>query len=186
MAISRDDRSVTDAQGRALAGAAVYYCTQPASTSSIPPSPLATVYSDLQGDTGTNPVYTNGIGHSVAYLDDSQLYTVVVSHPLFGTNPEVLPDQTIPGTGGGGALTPFAGVPSGTIDGTNRAFTLTNAGTSLTTNPVPGTVVAWLNFPLVNGRGFTISGTTITYDTAPQPASGSVPADIIYAQGFIV
>lgn len=186
MGIGRDDRYVTDAQGRALAGAVVYYCTQPASAGSIPPSPLATVYSDIGGDAGDNPVYTDGFGHSFAYLDDSQLYTVVVDHPLFGDNPVILEDQAIPATGGGGAQTPFAGIPSGTIDGTNRVFTLTNGGVALTTDPTAGTVIAWLNFPLVNGLGYTISGHTITYAVAPQPASGSFPADTIYAQGFIV
>ena len=185
MAISRDDRWLTDAQGRALAGAAVYYCTQPANTSVVPPSPLATVYSDITGDAGTNPIFTDGFGHSVAYLDDSQLYTLVFVHPLFGPNPVVLTDQTIPGTGGGGSLTPFAGIPQGTIDGTNRAFTLTNGGTPLTVNPVAGTVIGWLNVPLINGLGFTISGVTITYAIAPQPAAGGAPADSIFAQGYI-
>lgn len=179
MAISRDDRWLADAQGRALAGAMVYYCTQPANTSSIPPSPLATVYTDTAGDVGANPVYTDGFGHSVAYLNDAQLYTVVFVHPLFGPNPVILTDQTIPGAGGGGALTPFSGIPAGTIDGTNRAFTLTNNGTALSAAPVAGTTIAWLNFPLVEGLGFSISGTTVTYANAPQ--SG----DTLYAQGFL-
>lgn len=187
MGIGRDDRYVTDAQGRALAGAVVYYCTQPASTGSIPPSPLATVYSDIGGDAGDNPVYTDGFGHSFAYLDDSQLYTVVVDHPLFGDNPVVLEDQAIPATGGGGAQAPFAGIPSGTIDGTNRVFILTNGGTPLVSNPIAKTLIVLLNgINQLIGLGYSIAGTTITYAVAPQPASGSFPADSIYAQGFIV
>ena len=97
MTIVRDDRWLTDAQGRALSGAQVYWCTQPASTAAKPPSPLATVYSDLAGDALTQPVVTDGFGHAWAYLDNAVLYTVVMWHPLFGPNPVVLPDQALPG-----------------------------------------------------------------------------------------
>lgn len=171
MAIARDDRFVTDAQGRALSGALVYYCTQPASTSTLPPSPLATVFSSTSGTAGTNPVVTDGFGHSVAYLGNTILYTVVISHPLFGANPVVLPDQAIGGLGGGGGsgLTPFSVTPTGTIDGSNRVFTLP---------VVPVEVTVWLNFPLIPGLGYALSGATITYATAPQTG------DSIYAQGF--
>jgi hypothetical protein len=185
MALGRDDRYLTDAQGRALAGAQVYYCLQPANTSSLPPSPLASVYTDTGGDAGTNPVITDGFGHSVAYLDNSQLYTVVLVHPLFGPNPIILPDQAIGLGGGSASLLPFAGIPAGTINGTNTVFTLTNGGVPLTVAPTPSTVIAWLNFPLINGLGYSISGVTITYATAPQPASGGSPADSIFAQGYM-
>jgi hypothetical protein len=89
------------------------------------------------------------------------------------------------GGGGGSNLVPFAGVPIGTIDGTNRTFTLSNEGVALTSLPIVGTVVAWLNTPVIFGSGFTISGITITYGIAPQPSSGSIPADQIYVQGFV-
>ena len=113
MAIVRDDRWCADAQGRALAGAQVYWCTQPASTATNPPSPLATAYIDLAEDPLTQPALTDGFGHAFAYLDDSVLYTVVIWHPLFGENPVVLPDQSLAGGGGGGSsLIPFAGTPS--------------------------------------------------------------------------
>ena len=79
MALARDDRFVTDAQGRALAGAQVYWCTQPASTTANPPSPLANVYATIAGGTPeTQPVLTDGFGHAYAYMDNSVLYTVVV------------------------------------------------------------------------------------------------------------
>lgn len=162
MALGRDDRYVTDAQGRALAGAQVYYCTQPASTSSIPPSPLATVYSDSAGDPGTNPVITDGFGHSVAYLEDAVLYTVVLVHPLFGPNPVVLPDQTIPSVGtGGGSYQPFNQTPSPATDGTTTVFTLTYT-------PVAGSLLLTLNgLPQTPGLNYTISGNTITMASAP-------------------
>jgi hypothetical protein len=179
MAIERRDDWLTDAQGRALAGAQVYFCTQPATTSSIPPSPLATVHSDTSGDAATNPQITDGFGHTVAYLDDAQLYTVVFVHPLFGPYPVVLTDQVVPGPGAGGAsFTPFAGVPSGTVNGTNRVFTLTNGGTPIA-NVTPAQVTAWVNFPLINGLGFSVAGNQITYAVAP------ASTDSIFAQGLL-
>lgn len=184
MSLARDDRYVTDAQGRALAGAEVYWCTQPASTANNPPSPLATVYADAAGSIPlTQPVLTDGFGHAYAYMNEAVLHTVVIWHPLFGYNPVVLPDQSIGGGTGGAGLTPFSGTPSGTINGTNRVFTLTNGGTPIP-NATPAQVTAWLNFPLALGIGFTVSGNVITYASAPQTASGSGAADIVYAQGF--
>jgi len=187
MSLSRDDRWVADAQGNALAGAEVYWCLQPASTSVNPPSPLATVYTDSTGDTPiVQPVLTDGFGHAFAYMNPDVLYTVVIWHPLFGYNPIVLPDQSIGGGGGGGAgLTPFAGVPQGAINGTNQTFILTNGGTPIA-DATPSQVTAWLNIPLIQGIGFSVTGNVLTYASPPQPASGSGPADEIYAQGFFV
>lgn len=179
MAIERRDDWLTDAQGRALAGALVYYCTQPATTTTVPPTPLATVYSDTEGDAATNPQVTDGFGHAVAYLDDSVLYTIVFVHPLFGPNPVVLTDQAVPGAGGSGSsYTPFAGVPSGTINGANTIFTLTNGGTPIA-NVTPAQVIVWCNFPLINGLGVAVSGNQITYASAPQVG------DNIFAQGWL-
>ena len=175
MAIERRDDFITDAQGRALAGALVYYCTQPANTSSLPPSPLATVYSDVAGTATTNPQVTDGFGHAVAYLNASPLYTLVYVHPLFGSNPIILPDQAI---GGGSGYSVFSGTPIGAIDGTNRVFTLSNAGVALP-NATPTQVTVWCNFPLVNGIGFTVSGNVVTFATAPQVG------DTIFAQGLL-
>jgi hypothetical protein len=180
MTIARRDDYLTDAQGRALAGAQVYYCTQPASTGSIPPSPLATVYTDTTGDVGVNPVITDGFGHAVAYLTEGVLYTIEFVHPLFGSNPVVLADQTVGGGGGGTGYTPFSGTPSGTINGVNRVFTLTNGGTPIP-NVTPAQIFAWCNFPLILGLGFTVSGNQLTFANAPQ--SGS-PGDAIYASGL--
>jgi hypothetical protein len=182
MAIARAETSVQDAQGRALAGAQCYWCTQPASTAVNPPSPLATVYTDITGDTPeTQPILTDGFGYAFTYLDDSVLYTLVIWHPLFGENPLVYPDQSYGGGGGGNSLIPFAGTPSGTINGTNTVFTFAVAAE-------PTQLTVWLNFPLISGLGYTWSwagGTlTITYAAAPQPASGGNPADSLYVQGL--
>lgn len=183
MSNARRDDWLTDAQGRALAGAEVYYCyPQPADTDTVPPSPLATIYSDLGGTPLSQPVITDGFGHAVAYADSSRLYTIVYVHPLFGEFPVILKDQSFGGGGGGGA-TPFAGVPTGTIDGSNKVFTFAVPAAPVTPPSV------WCNYPLIDGLGFTYSwasGTlTITYANAPQPASGDQSsADSLYVQGW--
>jgi len=187
MALARDDRWIADALGRALAGAQVYWCTQPASTAANPPSPLATVYTDITGDTPvTQPVLSDGLGHAFAYMTTGVLYTVVVWHPLFGPNPIVLTDQA-PSSAGGGTITTFAGTPTGTIDGTNRIFTIVNGSTPLTALPTQITVS--LNIPLIQGLGYTLAVVggqlQVTFANAPQPASGGNPADAIYAQGIV-
>jgi hypothetical protein len=171
MSNARDDRWITDAQGRALAGVQVYWCTQPANTSTIPPSPLATVYSDTEGDVTTQPAISDGFGHAFTYINNGILYTIVLIHPLFGPNPIVLPDQGISGP----IFRAFGGVPSGTIDGTNTVFTFAVAG-------APIQSLVWLNFPGIPAIGYTtswLSGVmTITYSVAPQPG------DSLYVQGL--
>ncbi len=175
MSIVRDDRWVAEAQGRALSGAQVYWCTQPASTAANPPSPLATAYTDLGGDPLTQPAITDGFGHAFAYLDNSVLYTVVIWHPLFGPNPIVLPDQALGGEGSAG--TAFAVELTPAPDGTNTTFTLTNAGTPISATPV--TAIVWDNFPLAPGVGYTLGPLPgqVTFTTAPSIG------DTLYAQG---
>lgn len=174
MSIARRDDWLTDAQGRALSGAQVFYCTQPATTSPLPPSPLATIYSNITGTPEANPQLTDGFGHAVAYANDSVLYTIVYVHPLFGTNPVVLIDQSF-GGGGSGNLTAFAGTPSGTINGTNTVFTFAVAAS-------PASLTIWLNFPLINGLGYmwTWAGGTLTITYAVAPQTG----DSLYVQGL--
>ncbi len=180
MANGRRDDWITDAQGRALAGTLVYYCTQPANVSIVPPTPLATIFSDTAGTAAANPQVTDGFGHAVAYANNSLLYTVVYVNPIFGANNIILPDQIFDNVsaGGGGSVgfTPFAGVPTGAINGSNTTFVLTNGGVALPSNPV--SLVFWVNFPLINGQGFTVAGTTVTTAQAPQVG------DTVYANGF--
>jgi hypothetical protein len=175
---ARDDRWLTDAQGRALAGAQVYYCTQPANTANVPPSPLATVYTDSTGDTPvTQPLITDGFGHCDAYLNNAVLYTVVFVHPLFGANPVVLNDQAVGLGGGTQTYATFAGGLTGTINGTNTVFGLTVDGT----NPLPsGPVLLSLYKNGVfqtQGVDFSLSGVTVTMAMAP------VAGDALYANG---
>lgn len=176
MAILRRDDTVTNTVGNAIPGADVYYLTQPADIATL--TPLAAVYSDSTGTAASNPQETDGTGHAVAYLNDGQLYTVVYVYP--NGYQVVYPDQFVGSPSG--AVTTFSGILSGAIDGTNTVFTLTNNGTHLTVSPTQALV--WLNFPLIQGLGYTLSGVTVTFANPPQPASGSIPADSIYAQGI--
>ena len=85
-------------------------------------------------------------------------------------------------------MTPFSGVPTGTINGTNRVFTVVNGSTPLTA--IPTQLFATFNGILLElGLGYTLaivsSQLLITFATAPQPASGSIPADSIFVQGLL-
>lgn len=180
MAILRRDDTVTNTLGNAIAGAAVYYLGQP--TSGF--TPLLTVYSDTTGTPTTNPQITDGSGHAVAYLSDGALFTCVYVYPN-GTQ-VIYPDQFVGSSSG--APSTFAGVPTGTIDGTNTVFTVVNGSTPLTA--VPSQLLATFNgLTLTPGLGYTLAVVSgqlkITYSRAPEPASGGIPADSIYVQGFL-
>lgn len=77
----RRDEWVTDAQGNAISGAGVYVCSQPATTNTIPPSPLVQLYADPNGVTPlAQPVQTDGYGHAFYYVSPG-IYTVVYYSP---------------------------------------------------------------------------------------------------------
>ena len=164
----RRDDTVQSAIGQAIPNVAVTYYVQPGLT-------LATVYSTSTGTVAANPQYTNGLGETAAYMAAGQ-YTITYSGAQIQTL--TLSDQTVGGTGSGNTTVPFAGIPSGTQDGVNRVFTLTNGGTALATPPTTNTV--WDNYPLIQGVGYTLSGVTVTYTVAP------AVSDYIYATGTII
>jgi hypothetical protein len=139
---------------------------------------LATIYADAAGSVmAANPQYTDGLGQTHAYMA-SGFYTITYSGPQIQTL--TYTDQAIGiGSGGSGTtIVPFAGIPSGTINGANKVFTLTNGGTPLTSAPTQSEV--WLNFPLVEGVGYTLTGVTIVYTNAP------VSGDTLWAQGVTI
>lgn len=175
MAILRRDDTIQNTLGHAIAGASVVYLTQPANTSAL--TPLANVYSDTTGTPTTNPQITDGYGHAAAYLNDGQLYTIVYVYP--NSTKVIYPDQFVGSSSG--APTPFSGIPSGTIDGTNTVFTMVNGSTPLTS--IPTISFVWTNFDLINGLGYALSvvggQVKITFATAPQIG------DAIFAQGLL-
>lgn len=163
MALLRRDDTVQDATGRALAGALVYYLSQPANVGTL--SPLAAVYSDNLGTPEDNPQTTDGFGHAVGYLADGVLYTVVYVHPLIGE--VIYADQSVGSSGS--APNVFQNVPAGAIDGSNRVFKLSVSPTLL--------FFYWNGVFQTPGFDFTINGATITMANAPQIG------DTLYAQG---
>lgn len=167
MAILPLNLSLQDAQGNALSGAIVYICKQPASTGTIPPSPLATVYSDLEGDPGSNPVTTDGYGKAQPYVSTLQMpFTIVYTHPLFVT-PVIEVDQYPPGSASGSVVTPVtastsAGTITGAVNGTNKTFVLPSV-------PSAGSLNWYYNgVGQIQGVGYTISGATVTTAIAPE------------------
>ena len=166
----RRDDFVQNALGYAIPNVAVTYYLQPALT-------LASVFSSSTGGASSNPQITDGLGHAVAYLATGT-YTIAYSSAQIQTL--TLADQNVGAAGGGSGNTviPFAGVPQGTIDGTNRVFVLTNAGVPFTAPPTQSEV--WLNTPLISGVGYTLTGVTIVYAVAPQTR------DTLWAQGLTI
>lgn len=118
----RRDDWVTDAMGNAQSGASVYVCSQPATTGTIPPSPLVQLYSDPAGANPiTQPVVTDGFGHA-AYYVAAGTYTVLYYSPQI--QEVVLPDQLI---GGAGVTFPVT-VPEGGTGATTAPQALINLG----------------------------------------------------------
>jgi hypothetical protein len=105
MSFSRIDGVVRSGPGEAIDGCDVYVCTQPnsidPSNPSIPPSPLATIYSDVNGvDPITQPLQTDGNGNYFFYATPD-VYTVVFFDPLGRIPSQAFPDQTVATPGGG-------------------------------------------------------------------------------------
>lgn len=101
MSIARFDSWVRSTVGPAAAGALVYICTQPTiSTSTVPPSPLASLYSNNAGAIPlVNPLVADGFGHAFGYVA-AGTYTVVVV--IGGVVQQVYADQLIGGQAGAG------------------------------------------------------------------------------------
>jgi hypothetical protein len=63
-------------------------------------------------------------------------------------------------------VTVFSGTPTGTVDGSNKSFTLSGL------TALPSQLNVWENFPLVPSVGYTVAASggtvTITYTNAPQ------------------
>lgn len=161
MSLARYDLTVQDAQGRALSGAVVYFCGQPANTTVFPPTPLAVVFSDLSSTVLTQPAITDGFGHTDAYLAVGSLYTVVINHPLFAT-PLVYIDQYAGGSAAAQQLSAVqASTLSSTISGAIPGSTFT-----LPSVPLVGSLVLDRNgMVLTPNLGYTITGAVITLAT---------------------
>ena len=141
MPLTRVDLTIFDNVPRLVPGAQIYVCTQPASTGSIPPSPLATVYSDPAGSFPiTQPVVADGNGRAFFYAA-SNLYTYVITGGTISP-PQVYPDQNV-----------FSAVTGGITLETNGSV---NANQSLL-NIAQGSNITVAN----SGGTTTISGTAV-------------------------
>jgi hypothetical protein len=107
MSAFRFDGIVINAVGEAIPGAEVYVCTQPATTNIIPPSPLASLFTDSTGTTPlANPVTVDGNGNFFWYAATG-IYTVVVFDPFNRIPTLIFPDQEVV-TPGAGTVTSIA------------------------------------------------------------------------------
>ena len=139
----RSDGWVKSAIGQAAVGATVYVCAPQPANLTVPPTPLAVIYSDPGGlHPITQPVVADGFGHYDFYAP-AGIYTILIV--VNNIIQEVLVDQPV---GGGGAFTP-GGVP-GQVQGNNTG---SFAG-------IPGSLIDFLNGPLIlapTGAGIALS-----------------------------
>src|SRR5271157_301282 len=112
----RSDLWVKSVLGQAIAGASVYVCSQPTTnTTSIPPAPLATIYSDVNGLNVIpgSVVISDGFGHAAFYIAGINYTYVVVNG---GVIQNTYPDQAPMNVGGGGGGSAITLLTDGTIN----------------------------------------------------------------------
>ena len=96
MSLSRFDTFARSVVGPSAAGAQVFLCLQPVVTTSLPPSPLAQLYSDpLGANPISQPLVCDGFGHASCYVASGTFTEVVV---YGGMLVQVYPDQFIAST----------------------------------------------------------------------------------------
>lgn len=160
----RKDGWVKTVLGPAVPGAQVYVCApQPANVSALPPSPLANIFSDINGLVPiTQPIITDGFGHYDYYVA-AGLYTEVIG--AAGIVQQVYPDQYF-GLGNAGPGNPYVAGANITIIGNVISAVIPPQVTiDLQTNSVDNTSQNKLN--LKNGTNISVSsdgvgGVTIT------------------------
>lgn len=181
--VFRTDGWIKTVQGPAVPGAQIYVCLQPANSTSLPPTPLANIFSDVNGLVPlAQPIITDGFGH-YAFYAAAGVYTIIVANG--GIVQQVYPDQSVggfSGTGGGGtALTlQVNGVnlssqsTQNLVSGTGIGITDQGGGAVLITNTntgVPaGTNISYAvgapqntSFPGLNSGQVNSSGATNTF-----------------------
>jgi hypothetical protein len=155
MSLIRQDFTLLTALGTAVSGGSIWVCTQPANTGTLPPSPLANIFSDNAGaDPVTQPLQTNGQGQAFAYMAPG-VYTLVYFSNV--TQELVYVDQTVVNS-----ATPavIEVVPTGAVNGSNTVFTLPSAVTTFIQLYINGVFQ-------IPGINFTLAGNTITMLVAP-------------------
>lgn len=151
MSLSRFDTFARSVVGPSAAGSQVFLCLQPAVTNSLPPSPLAQLYSDpLGANPISQPLVCDGFGHASCYVASGTFTEVVV---YGGMLVQVYPDQLIAST---------IAVQVNGLEVNGNPVTGPNFNSSAP--PIPNGSTA-VNF-LFDGSG-NISGSVITSTFAP-------------------
>jgi hypothetical protein len=158
---NRRDEWVQDPMGNGVSGVFVYVCSQPANTTTNPPSPLVALFSDSAGQNPIkNPQQTDAYGHCFYHVE-AGTYTIVYYSPQIAGLQVVLTDQII-------TSPPFTwendsssnGTITGTINGINSTFTLSGI-------PAPPTSLI-LTVNGIQQLGFSITGNTVTLAVPPR------------------
>lgn len=172
----RYDGTVNAANGFALTGVEVYVCTQPANTSAIPPSPLATIYSDNAGanpiNQSTTPLETDGLGNFFFYAATGT-YTIVYFDPLGRMPTTIFPDQQVVSQGGGS-------VTSVALKGDGVLFT-----TSINGSPINSSGTLDLSQSTVNYSANTFPAGPASGGAAPLAPRKLVSADLPSGVGTV-
>lgn len=152
--VFRKDGSINSAQGPALQGVIVYVCAQPAVTNVIPPSPLASIFSDNAGANPINqltaPLQSDGLGNWFFYAATG-VYTIVLFDPIGRIPTTIFPDQQVVSQGGGSvtsiALTmPAEFAVAGSPISSSGTFAVTKSNENANTvaaGPTGGGAAAW-------------------------------------------
>jgi|SRR5262252_5340771 len=142
MSATRYQDLVIDAVGDALDGVEIFVCTQPATTTTIPPAPLATLYTDTSQLTiGTNPVLSDGNGNFHFYAAPG-IYTLVIYDTLQRIPQITIPDILIVGAGAGSGTVTSVGLtapPEFTVSGSP----VTGSGTLAINKAVENILTVW-------------------------------------------
>ena len=180
----RADGWVKAANGQAIAGAQIYVCSpQPANVGTVPPSPLATIYSDpLGADPITQPIIADGFGHYDFYAP-AMLYTLVIVNT--GIEQVYYPDQSLGNIGTSGSGTALVLENNGTANGSQlllnlvagNGITVTDDGVgditiSATNNPV-SIVTQTANYQPAQTDGTILCNGTFTVTLATNLKTGT-------------
>ena len=139
--MNRFDCSVINAVGEALPACQVFVCTQPATTTTIPPSPLASIFADPAGAIPlANPVIVDGNGNAFFYAPVG-VYTLVYFDPFNRINTLVFPDQQIVTPGGGSVNSVGMTVPDGFVIAGSPVSSAGTLAETYSTDWGPGVVV---------------------------------------------
>lgn len=165
--VFRNDGWVKSPLGSAIAGAQIYVCTQPAITMSVPPSPLASIFSDVNGLFPiAQPIATDGFGHYDFYAA-AGVYTVVVVYN--GQIQQIYPDQSlggVSGTSGGSGGTALALQVNGVANANQLLLNLVGQNNVTVTDLGTGTIN-------ITGSVFQTNGITNTYQALLNLVAGS-------------